>query len=268
MINSILKAIDILEEFTHDYPSISLNELSKKLGYPKTTVHTILTTLESRGYIEKSNSRLYSIGTKIITLSQNARVNVQIRDRAAPLLRELSNHCRESIYLGVLDGDYCLNIYAIESPQRLLARTALGERAPLHCTSVGKAILAYLEQKKMEKIVENVGLPKFTTNTITDRTLLKNELERIRRAGFAVDSSEHEQNTYCLGAAIFDEYGTVIGSCSISSGDPELVNSRMAHLSICIRYTAQEISRLMGYIPTSKNRGQLINNPMFPDKSD
>src|SRR6056297_1218169 len=133
MIASILKAAKILQLFTPDRPQLSLAEISSILNSPKTTIHTILKTLASQGFIEINENRKYALGTAVIPMTQAVWVNVQLRDRAAPLLRELGEYCGESIYLTVQKGAYCLYIYAIETPDRLIARTAVGETMPMHC---------------------------------------------------------------------------------------------------------------------------------------
>jgi DNA-binding IclR family transcriptional regulator len=249
MINSVLKAIDILNLFSSSEPRLSLATISERLGLPKSTAHNLLTTLLSRGLVERVDSDYYALGTAVIRLTQAVRVNVELRDRAAPLLRELADTCRESVYLTVRDGDYCLYIYAVESPRRLLARTAVGDHVHLHCTSVGKAILASLPDVEVKGIAERVGLPAFTEATITDLDALHKELEETRWRGYAVDIGEHEAGTYCVGAQIFDARARVIGACSISGVDPEIVGGRLPELSSLVKHMAQEISRRMGYVP-------------------
>jgi len=260
MINSVLKTIEILRLFSHNRPFLSLNEISIQLGYPKTTIHALLNTLQSQGFIEKSGKGLYALGTAIIPLTQNVRVNIQIRDRAAPFLRTLFDHFGETVYLTVLDGDYSLYIYAIESAHRLLARPAVGERILLHCTGVGKAILAYLLKENLAKIIERVGLPQCTAKTITDADRLYKELEATRQRGFSIDTGEHDPSAFCVGAPIFNEYTQIIGACSVSGTDPEIIGKRLKSMALATRYTAQEISRLMGLIPT---QGNLIQDPFF-----
>ena len=260
MINSVLKAIEILRLFNHNRPFLGLNEISTQLGYPKTTIHALLNTLASQGFIEKSGKGFYALGTAIISLTQTVRVNIQIRDRAAPFLRTLFDHFRESVYLTVLDGDYCLYIYAIESAHRLLARPAIGERILLHCSGVGKAILAHLPKEDVAQIIARVGLPQCTEKTITAADRLYKELEATVQRGFSIDTGEHEKNTFCLGAPIFSEFAQIIGACSVSGTDPEIIGSRLECLALATRYTAQEISRLMGFIPTP---GKLIQNPFL-----
>jgi len=251
LINSVLKAIDIINLFSPAEPRLSLGEISRRLDLPKSTAHSLLATLHSRGIIEKVNGDEYALGTAIIGLTHAVRVNVEIRDRAAQLLRQLADATHESVYLTTLDGDYCLYIYAVESSHRLLARTAVGDRALLHCTSVGKAILAYLPEQQAAGIIGRAGLPAFTPHTITSAAGLAEDLAQIRSQGFALDREEHERGVFCVGAPIFDQRGSVIGSCSVSGTDPEILAGLLPWLSGQVAGTAHEISRRMGYVPAS-----------------
>lgn len=249
MINSVLKAVDILKVFSSSEPRLSLAEISSRLGLPKSTTHNLLKTLLSQGFIEKTDDGRYALGTAIVALTQSVRVNVELRDVAAPLLRNLADVCRESVYLCIRDGDWGLYIYAIESSDRLRARTAVGDRTHLHCTSVGKAILSGLTKEEVDGIISRVGLPKFTDLTITDRDTLHRELEQARARGYALDRGEHEVGLYCVGAPILSKVGRVIGACSVSGPNAEIIDHRVEDLSNRVMYTAQEISRHLGYVP-------------------
>lgn len=249
MINSLLKAIDILQVFSPSEPRLSLAEIAVRLDLPKSTAHNILQTLLSRGLVEKVDGDHYALGTTLVSLTQAVRVNVELRDRAAPLLRELADIVRESVLLAVLDGNYILYVYAIESPSRLLARTAVGDRVPLHCTAIGKSILAYLPSAEAEAILTTVGMPPSTEATITDLPTMRKELELTRQRGYSLDSQEHEPATFCVGAPIFDAAGRVIAACSISGTDPEIIHGRLEMLSGTVTQCANEVSRLLGYIP-------------------
>jgi len=263
MIGSIVKALEILEMFRPDEPSLSLAEISNRLGYPKTTLHTILNTLELKGYVERGKNGIYSLGTAIIPLTQSVRVNAKIRDRAAPLLRELGDFSKQSVYLAIFDDLMCLYIYAIETKHRLLARTAIGERVLMHYTSVGKSMLAFLPDDLIDALIERYGLPRATEYTIVDRESLREELAIIRSQGYSTDKAEHEPNVYCIGCPIFDADGEVIAACSISGVDMHIVTEHRESLSAAVRYTAQEISRRMGYIPSgNKLIWRSFDNPL------
>ncbi len=249
MVGAVRKALDILELFSPAEPRLSLAQISRRLCIPKSTAHNLLRTLVARGYVERPDKDRYALGTAIYPLTLAMRVNVEVRDRAAPLLRKLADGCRASSFLVVPDKGRALYVYAVESPQRLRARTQVGERFYLHCTGVGKAILAFLPPEESRRIVAEAGLPAFTPTTITDRRALARELARIRTQGFAIDRSEHEPCTYCIGAPIFDERGQVIAACSISGADPEIVGSRLRELAPRVLDAAEEVSRRMGYVP-------------------
>lgn len=259
MINSLLKAIDILQIFSPTEPRLSLAEIAARLKLPKSTAHNLLQTLLSRGLIEKVDGDHYALGTAIISLTQAVRINVELRDRAAPVMRELADFCRESVLMAVLDGNYLLYIYAVESPRRLLARTAVGDRVPLHCTAIGKAILAHLPLPSVQSIISAVGMPPSTEATITDLPTLLQELELTRQRGYSIDCQEHEASTFCVAAPIFAASGEVVAACSISAADPELIHSRLAQISSRVVHGASEISRLLGYIPP---RQALIAPPL------
>ncbi len=158
MIGSVLKALEIMELFSSDHPTLSLNEISQLLGYPKTTVFTILNTLESKGYVEKGKGGVYSLGTRDHHHDPSCPCECRTTGRAAPLLRELGDYCNETVYLTVLDGYHCLYIYAIESSSRLMARTTVGMKLPMYCSAVGKAILAFLPRPKVHEILEHAGM--------------------------------------------------------------------------------------------------------------
>jgi DNA-binding IclR family transcriptional regulator len=249
VIQSVERAIKVLESFSPSNPRLSLSDLARALSLPKSTVHNILKTLTAHGYVERVDGDRYALGTAAVTLAQSSRVCVELRDRAAPLLRELADAAHETVYLTSFEGDHVLYVYAIETRSRLLARSAVGDRGPMHCTAVGKAVLAALAPDAVAGIVERRGLPSFTAHTIVDAAALAADLARARERGYATDDQEHELGTYCLGAAIRDGRGEVIGACSGSGRDPEVIGARQEELVTPLLFTAQEISRRMGHVP-------------------
>lgn len=259
MVNSVLKAIDILEVFSSAEPRLSLGEISTLLDLPKSTTHNLINTLAKRGFIEKTDDGIYALGSAIIKLTQAVRLNAELRDRAAPLMRQLADTCRTSVYLAVPDGDYVLYIYAVESPQRLLARTAVGDLAHLHSTSVGKAILSVLPEREVDEIINRVGMPRITNATIVDPNVLQEELALSQERGYALDHAENERDTYCIGTPIFNHKGQVIGACSLSGTDSEIVEDRLSTLSGHLLSAAHELSRRMGYVP--ERRSVVIPRP-------
>ncbi len=253
IINSVVKALDILQLFSRNKPELSLTEISEMMGISKSTIHHILTTQIECGFIEKSESGKFILGKKMIAISQAAYVNAVIRDQAAPHLRKLGDLCNESIYLSVLDGMYLLYIYAIETANRLMARTSVGNHSELHSSAAGKTILAYLPEDEAVQIINNTGMKKYTEKTKINKEKLFTEFREIRENGYAIDAEEYELNAYCIGAPIFSASGHVIAACSISGTDPGILGVRKEYIVRNLLKTTNDISRNFGYVPESLN---------------
>ncbi len=263
MVESVLKAFRIMELFTYEQPRLTLAEIARRMEMPKSTAHNLLSTLKSIDCIEKLDDDTYALGIGFLPLTQYLRVNVEIRDRAAPLLRDLADTCGESVYLAVLERTWCRFIYVIETSHRLQARSALGGVSALHSSGIGKAILAFLPEDAAADIIVQTGLPRQTPRTIVNRARLQKEMEMTRQRGYSTDCAENEESTYCVGAPILDARGRPIAGCSLSGIDPEIVATKLDSIAACVTYTAQEISRRMGYVPrkvSSFDRGSI--NPL------
>jgi DNA-binding IclR family transcriptional regulator len=185
-----------------------------------------------------------------VRLSQGVRTNVEIRDRAAPLLRMLADSTHLSVYLAIPEYAQVLYIYAVETSHRLMARTAVGEYAPMYCTSVGKSLLAWSPPAEQALAISAQTFEPFTNHTIRDAETLIADLHLAYERGYSLDNQEHELNIYCIGAPILDSHGSVIAACSVSGIDATIVGSECAALSAQVMQTAQEISRRMGYVPS------------------
>lgn len=248
LVKSVLKALDILEAFSDEQYTLGVTDLSRRLGMNKATVHNLLTTLKSRGYIEENpETRRYNLGIRVLELSRVVRANIEIRDQAIPLLRELARYSSEAIYLAILHDMHSVYIHAIEASSRQIAHSAIGERIPLHCTAVGKAKMACLPESDIEEIARVVGLARFTPNTITDLSQLKAELLITRDRGYAIDNEEHEVAIRCVAAPIFAETGDVIAACSVSGPAGRMTDARFRELAPEVTRIADAISRRLGY---------------------
>jgi DNA-binding IclR family transcriptional regulator len=248
---SLGKAVRVLKLFSAHEPRLSVTEISLRLDIPKSTTHNILKSLQAEGLVEKVEGDAYALGTDIIALGQSVRVNVEIRDRAAPHIRALADLAGESVYLTIKEGDHILYIYAVESSRRLIARTAVGDRMFMHCTGVGKAILGHLPENEVRDILGRTGLPAITDHTITDLETLIEETRAIRARGYSFDNGENEVGTHCIGAPIYGPRRNVIGGCSVAGTDPEITRSRVPQLAAALVATALDISRNLGYVPST-----------------
>ena len=226
-VKSLARALTVLECFTTAEPELGVTDIAKKLGMQKSTIYNILSTFQDMGYvIQNPDNSKYSLSYKILHLSFVVSSRISLRDRFAPILKEIANLTGEVCYLGMLNDLEVLYLDAAYPSSQASGRNILGERAPLYCTGLGKAMLANLPDADVDRVLSRPMTP-FTRCTITDPVVLRAELEEIRSNGYAVDNMEHEFGIRCVAVPIFDSAGKVIGAVSASGPslrfDPDAV---------------------------------------------
>lgn len=201
-----------------EHGNMGISELSRKLGIPKSTAHKIIATLEHYRIVERNtDTNKFHLGAKLIELGSLAQQSLDICTVARPVLRELNEQTGETVHLTLLEDDEVLYVDCVESRKRLRTYSVIGVRAPLYCTSVGKAILAFQSKDYIQRYLESVRLERFTDRTLTDSRSLRAELDMIRSRGYAIDDMEHEDHIRCIGAPVRDTKGMVTASISVSS---------------------------------------------------
>jgi IclR family KDG regulon transcriptional repressor len=246
IVRSILRTIKILE-FLGNNEGSNVTEISKSLGFPKSTTHGILFTLEKENMITKDQHFRYHLGLKLFELGSMAQMGLEIRKIGAPFLKKLNAELDETVHLTVLEGNEVLYVDCLESSKRLRTYSVIGVRAPLYCTSVGKAILAFLEKEEIEHILNTTHLEKFTENTITDKAFLMDELNMIVQRGYAVDNMEHEEGLRCVGAPIWNRTGKVFAAISISGPSQRVTLGNVSEIGKMVMTQAEKISEQLGY---------------------
>ena len=247
MVNSVLKSVKILDILGKG-KSLGITELSKELDIPKSSVHNILQTLESEGFVEKNGETLkYNLGTSLIELGYRAQNDLAICRIAGPYLNGLNKETDETVHLTVLDNDEVLYVGCVESIKTVRAHAIIGLKAPLYCTSVGKAIMAYLSEDHIDRIIQEKGLEKKTENTITDKGKLIDDLENTRKRGYSIDNMEIEDHLTCLGAPIMNGRGEIFASISISGPTGRLPMDKINKNGPLVRNVADQISRKLGF---------------------
>ena len=246
-VRTVRNAVRILDLLGREQ-GLGVTRISRLLGLPKSSAHDLLSTLHAEGLVDKDADRnLYRLGLKLFELGSMARANLELRRIAAPYLKTLNQSLDETVHLTILDGYEVLYIECFESTKQLRTYSVIGVRAPLHCTAVGKAILAFLGRDKMGEIIKAMGLPRFTENTITAPEALEAEMARIRQVGFAVDDAEHELGVRCVGAPIRDHEGIVVASMSVSGPSQRMTPDRDAVIGGLAIETTRQVSRRLGY---------------------
>ena len=247
-VKSVDRAMQLLKLIGKKKEGCGVTELANQVDINKSSVYKILITLAKYGLIEQDPSTgKYRLSFGLLELSSSLLESLDLRTQAYPYLLELEKATNEVIHLVVLDQGEVVYIEKLEGNETLRMHSKVGRRAPVHCTGVGKAILAYLPSHEVDSILEKHGMAKHTEYTITDKKTFYRELERVRQQGYALDEEENELGIKCVGAPIFDHRGQVIAAISVSGPTVRMSEERKRELVQLVKDTSIKISRRMGY---------------------
>ncbi len=250
-VQSIERAISIIEVLSNSPEGLQLITISEAVGLHKSTVHRILSSLLSLGYVKKSGSTgIYKLSLKLFEVSSRIVNGLDIYSAAKPHLDELSRLTGEAVHLVVRDEYEIIYIYKVDfSSGGVRMSSRIGLRAPMYCTAVGKCILAHLPEPELCDIWDRSNIIALTENTIVTMEALKKELADIRKSGHAFDNEENERGVRCIGAPVFDYSGSIAGAFSVSIPTVRVNDQKIAEFLPYIHGTMEKISRDMGYHP-------------------
>ncbi|WP_168119988.1 IclR family transcriptional regulator [Paenibacillus sp. HB172176] len=242
-VKTLKKALDVLEVFSVSTPELGISEIGEKLGLYKSNVHNIISTFEQCGYIERNpDTGKYRLGTKILELAFVINSSLGLHNMIYPPLSQLSSEVNEVIYFAVPRASHILYLEGVYPANSYSVRSMTGETAEMYCTSLGKAILAYLPPDQAMKAISEQSMTSYTPNTITERSALLHELDLIRGRGYSVDNMEHEFGIKCVGVPVFKRDGTLLGGMSISGPSLRFDDSMIEDYAAKLRACSQKIS--------------------------
>ena len=217
-IQSVDRAMTLLEAIAEAGGETTLTELSRRTKLNISTCHHLLSTLVTRGYVAKVPvRRSYALGARILYLSNACLTQVDLPVRASPFIERINTTTGETVHLAVLQGDTMVKVAKRESRHPVRVDTgALGKTDAAHATASGKAMLAWLPEDEMRRVLAH-GMARYTPNTITEWPALIEELRHVRRNGYSMDREEFQPGVICIGAAIRDHNGAVVGAISAST---------------------------------------------------
>lgn len=250
-IQSVLKALDVLECLAAADVPLSVRTVAEQCGFSRPTVYRLLNTLLSRDYVRSTTEGRYAVGTQVLMLGKSLLDRLDLPELARADLRALSRFAQETVHLSIYDGTEILYIDKAEPFPSVHMYCTIGTRNPLYCTSMGKAILAFLPPSQCAAILSQAELVRYTPTTITDPAALMEHLQTVRTLGYAVDNGEREPDIRCVGAPIFDHLGQAVAAISISGPAYRMPNTRLQELAGPLTQTAQAISRKLGYVAHS-----------------
>jgi IclR family acetate operon transcriptional repressor len=245
IIQSLDKGLQVLELVEGAESPISLNELYRKLRWERATIHRMLETFVRRGYLTREPStRRYSLGPRIHGLHASLRRRTDLRAVARPLLQDLSASTGESACLAIALDKAALVVEAWPGSEAITANIRVGERLPCHCTAAGKALLAYDADARARL---SRRLRRYTARTVSTARGLAEDLDRIRRRGYAVEDEEHVPGVRSVAAPIFGDFGLVAAGIGLCGPKQRLSRARMRQLGLLVQEAAARVSRACGY---------------------
>ena len=244
-VQSVDRALDLLEALSASEGEVSITSLANRTSLHVSTVHRLLTTLLRRGYVRQNpeTSRYYT-GAKLATLAEGRSRFNELRHRARPILRTLTDQTRETSNLVVLDDVMAVYIETVPSPHVVRMFTTIGNRVPLHATGAGKALLSWLPGDRRDTLIDRSELRAHTARTITERPSLRRALEEIRERGYAVDDEEYDEGVRCVAVAV-GPVGSPLAAISVSAPASRMTRQRCGELAPLLRRAANELAEAM-----------------------
>ncbi|MEY9849072.1 IclR family transcriptional regulator [Streptacidiphilus sp. MAP5-3] len=246
-VQSVDRAVTILELLARRGEA-GVTEIAAELGVHKSTAFRLVAALELRGLVEQPGERgKYRLGLGLVRLAGAATVRLDLSQQSRPVCERLAAEVAETINVAILDGDAAVNVDQVLGPSALTTHNWVGQRTPLHATSSGKVLLAHLPGTALEQRLA-LELTRFTPRTVTDPTLLRQQLDAARADGFACTVEELETGLNAVAAPVYAHNGQVVAAVSVSGPSFRLSESRLADVAVAVRDAAEEISARLGHV--------------------
>jgi IclR family acetate operon transcriptional repressor len=246
-VQSVDRALTLLELLARSTGGTPLSELAAGARLNISTCHHLLATMVKWGYVAKVPGRRYALGARGLHLGQAFLKQVDLPRRAQPLVERISAETGETVHLAVLQGDSIITLLRREGRHAVRVDTgALGTSDAPHATATGKAMLAWLPEHETRRILASKGMVRFTPATLTDPDRLIEELRLVRRSGHAVDREEFQPGVICLGAAVRDHLGAVVGAICASAPTLRATDEHLALMRDSVMAAARALSAEFG----------------------
>lgn len=253
LIQSVSRALDILEAFAVGQEELGVTELSRKLKLHKNNVFRLLATLETRGYVEQDKvTGNYRLGMKTFEVASVFLHHLGLVKQARPVLEQLAAETGEAAYLAVLEGPWAVAVDMVDTVHAVRVVPWLGQRFPAHAAALGKAQLAFRPQDELEQLWKNHELTAVTSRTVSDASRLGEELSRIAAADVALEDEEAAPGVRGIAAPVRDYQKRVAGAIGIVGPASRLTHERLSgELAPRVKAAAHALSRRLGYAVTA-----------------
>lgn len=252
-VQSVDRALSILETLAEDDEGYRLSDLAVRTGLSASTVHRLLATLESRRFVQfdRAESK-WHVGVRSFTVGASFARRRNFSTQAIPYLRKLRDLTRETANLAVVDDEFIIVLTRMESREIMRSLTQMGGRVPMVTSGVGKAVLATYSDEDVGAVIRHHGMPRLTEKSIVRPSDLFRELEKIRKQGFAIDDEEACMGLRCIAAVVYNDCAEPLAAISVSGMTSRLTDDRLPEIGQIVREVAGELTvALGGTMPTS-----------------
>ena len=245
-IKSLDRALEVLETLS-DMGGATLSELAVEADQSPATVYRVLITLEGRGMVEfNPTEQVWNIGARAFLIGSRFLRRTNLVERARPILRRLMEATGETANLGMERAGQVLFLSQVETHASIRAFFPPGTLSPMHSSGIGKALMAQLSDQRLDTIIAEHGLDRFTPHTLTDPDALKADLATTRARGYSIDAEERNEGMRCVASPVFDAYGDVVAGISVSGPSSRIADDMIAGFGEEVSRAAADLSRAIG----------------------
>ena len=245
IIQSVAKAMKLLDILAATSVPLSLAELSSQTGWPKSTIHGLLSTMRDSSVVAQDEEGRYMLGIRLFEYGCTLSNSWTIIETAKPFIQHVSYHTGEAVFLSILDRGEVITLDRAENRIGLPMSAVMGCRLPVHCTSQGKLFLAYMSEHDREQLLGRTELCPYTQHTITTKAQLRAEFDKIKEQGYAIENGEYKVGLRSVAAPIFDPDGNVRYAIGIIGMFRQIETKRFIDAVQIVRETAEKISKAL-----------------------
>ena len=239
------RGLHILEYLAQSRRGVTLSQVTHKLQMPRSSGHALLLTYQRCGYVLRGEKTgRYSLSSRLRTIAHMALGGINLREYCAPFLYQLMQKTGLTVHLGVLEDGEAILIDKISPAAAPKVNSWVGKTIPLHCTGLGKALIAYLPPVEFDSLIAKQGLMRHNDNTITSIRKLRTACEQVRLLGYSVDDEEEEVGARCVGAPVRNGKGEVVAAISVTG--PKAQIEDLSTIAATVRDTAASLSYYIG----------------------
>lgn len=244
--SSVEKAFAVLEVLVRADADLSLGDVASRSALSKPTAHRLLQTLVRNGFVRQTHERHYAVGFRMYRLAGATMARADHSEAIRPALSRLHEATPETVHLARFAGDEAVYVEKLEGRRPYRMASTIGMRLELHCTAIGKAVLAFLPEEHRQRLLESLELRRRTPHTHTSLRTLKEDLDAIAQRGYALDEEENEEGIRCVAAPVFDARGQVFGAVSVSAPTFHLSRADAIELARAVITATRDASLALG----------------------